>query len=171
MHKLRWTGKSAGYNWRNTLSDFAAVSGVLAGFSVTFIALILAGSVADTEIFGSNITFGQLASLLFGFSAGLFVCSTEFFLHAKEFDIFSVPERYIDLLKDDCKMRNQVWTNFEDKQTNACRSHERKGRMSYNIAVFVVFFGLFFALAPYNLAISVIVAGFGITLELIQLTR
>jgi hypothetical protein len=41
---------SRGYNWRNTLTDFASVSGVLAGFCVAFIGLILGWSIADIKI-------------------------------------------------------------------------------------------------------------------------
>nr|MDO8080821.1 hypothetical protein [Candidatus Freyarchaeota archaeon] len=71
---------STGYNWRVTLTHFASISGVLAGFCVAFIALILGGRIADIEIYYSGLTFGQIAVLLFGISTGLFISAAELFL-------------------------------------------------------------------------------------------
>jgi len=162
---------STGYNWRNTLTQFARISGVLAGFCVTFIALILSGRVADVDICTSEVTFGQVAVLLFGVSAGLFICAAELFLYAKEFDVFSIPDPYRKLLKEDCEQKKKDWADFEDKQTAQCRRNERLGRRCYNSAIFVVFGGLFFVIAPYNLLIALVVSGLGILLELWQISR
>jgi len=68
-----------GYNWRKTLIHFASISGILAGFCVTFIAFILGGPVADIEICTSGVSFGQVAVLLFGISTGLFIYASELF--------------------------------------------------------------------------------------------
>jgi|YelNatPaOPRAMG01_1025707.scaffolds.fasta_scaffold57400_3 dolichol kinase len=160
-----------GYNWRNTLTDFAAISGVLAGFCIAFIALILGGPVADTEIFSSGVTFGRVAVLLFGISTGLFICAAELFLYAKEFDVFSVPESYRKLLKEDCELKKKDWAKFEDEQTEQCRRNEKLGRRCYNSAIFAMFGGLFFAIAPYNHPIAIIVSGLGIMLESWQILR
>jgi len=160
-----------GYNWRNTLTDFAATSGILAGFCITFIALILGGPVADTEIGRSGVTFGRVAVLLFGISTGLFICAAELFLYAKEFDIFSVPEAYRKLLKEDCELKKKDWAKFEDEQTEKCRRNEKLGRRCYNSAIFAMFGGLFFAIAPYDLPIAIIVSGLGIMLESWQMLR
>jgi len=35
------TPENIGFNWRNTLSDFASIAGILAGFCVAFIGIIL----------------------------------------------------------------------------------------------------------------------------------
>jgi hypothetical protein len=162
---------SMGYNWRNTLTHFASISGALAGFCVTFIALILGGKVADIEICNSQLTFGQIAVLLFGISTGLFICATELFLLAKEFDVFSIPDPYRKLLKDDCKQKSEDWADFEDKQTKRCRGNEKLGRRCYNFAIFTIFVGLFFAIVPYNLGIASSVSGLGILLESWQILR
>lgn len=162
---------STGYNWRNTLADFASISGVLAGFSVAFIALILGGPVADVGICTSGVTFGQAAVLLFGISAGLFISATELFLHAKGFDVFGIPEPYLKLLKEDCELKKKDWTEFEDEQTRHCRHNEQLGRRCYNVAIFIIFGGLFFAIAPYSLPIASLVSGFGMMLESWQLLR
>jgi dolichol kinase len=160
-----------GYNWRGTLTDFASIAGVLAGFCVTFIALILGGPVADIKICTSDVTFGQVAVLLFGISTGLFVCAAELFLLAKEHDVFGIPYSYRKLLKEDCEQKKKDWSVFEDEQTKQCRHNERLGRRCYNAAIFILFGGLFFAIAPYNLLIAVVVSGFGITLETWQIIR
>lgn len=160
-----------GYNWRNTLTHFASISGVLAGFCVTFVALILGGPVADIEICTSGVTFGQIAVLIFGISAGLFICATELFLYAKEFDVFSIPDTYRQLLKAGCELEKKEWAEFEDDHTKRCRHNERLGRKCYNLATFTIFIGLFFAVVPYNLPIAIIVSGLGISLESWQILR
>lgn len=160
-----------GYNWRNTLTDFAAIAGILSGFCITFVVLILSGAVADAEIYASGVTFGRVAVLLFGISTGLFICAAELFLHAKEFDIFSIPEPYREILKEDCKQKNKNWIDFENEQTEKCRRNEKLGRMCYNLAIFLCFAGLFFAIAPYNILIAIIVSGLGIMLEAWQIFK
>jgi len=62
------------YNWRNTLRDFARISGVLAGFCVAFIGLVLGWSLASERLFG-NITFGNI----------------KLFLYNSEFIAFNLP--------------------------------------------------------------------------------
>lgn len=165
-----------GYNWRNTLTHFAAVSGVLAGFCVTFIALILGGPVADIEIYIGEVyiggvTFGQVAVLFFGVSAGLFICAAELLLHAKGFDVFGIPEPYRELLKKGCELEKKDWAEFEDEQTAQCRHIELSGRRCYNTAIFIIFGGLFFAIAPYNLLIAAVVSSLAILLESWQILR
>ena len=167
---------STGYNWRKTLTHFAAISGVLAGFSVTFIALILGGPVANIRIsFGGvyigELTFGHVAVLSFGVSAGLFICAAELFLCATEFDVFSIPDPYRELLKEGCKFEKKDWTQFEDEQTKQCRYNELLGRRCYNFAIFILFLGLFFVITPYNFLIALLVSGLGILLETWQMHR
>jgi hypothetical protein len=161
---------STGYNWRNTLTNFASISGVLAGFCVAFIGIVLGWEVANAPIY-REITFGHVAVLLFGISTGLFICSAELFLHAKEYDVFSIPEPYRKLLKEDKEQRKEDWAEFEDEQTKQCRRSERLGRYCYNIAIFLIFIGLLFVIAPYNIAIAIIVSGLGILLEIWQVVR
>jgi uncharacterized membrane protein len=160
-----------GYNWRNTLTDFAHISGILAGFCITFVVLILGGTVADTEICTSGVTFGRVATLLFGMSTGLFICAAELFLYAKEFDVFSISESYRKLLREDCELKKKDWAEFENEQTEKCRRNEKLGRVCYNVAIFVMFGGLFFAITPYDLLIAVIVFVLGIMLESWQIFR
>jgi len=160
---------STGYNWRGVLTHFAAISGVLAGFCITFIALVLSGRVGDIEIGAIGFTFGQITVLFLGIASGLFIYGAELFLHAKEFDVFSIPKSYRKQLQDYCKQEEKDWAAFEDEQTNQCRRSERIGRHCYNFAVFAMFIGLIFIIAPYNIAIAVVVGGLGILLELWQM--
>jgi len=162
--------KSTGYNWRDTLPHFSRTSGVFAGFCVTFIALILGGKIADS-IFIYTVTFGQLAILFFGIASGLFICAAELFLRAKEYDIYSIPEPYIDLLKEDREEKRINWKEFEDEQTTQCRNYEGLGRKCYNCAIFIIFVGLFLTIMSYNLIIAITVSGFGIILELWQIKK
>jgi len=165
-----------GYDWRETLVHFARISSVLAGFCVTFVALILGGRIADYEIYtseswSSGVTFGQSAILLFGIAAGLFICSAELFLLAKEYDVFSIPEPYRKLLKEDCKQKDIDWSEFEEEQTDRCKRNEQLGRIFYNSAIFVLFGGLFLAIVPYNALIAIVVSSLGIVLEVWQILR
>lgn len=159
-----------GYNWRNTLSDYAGISGVLAGFCVTFIALILTLPVANTKIVGFDslhfsITFGQTGVLFFGLSTALFISAAEYFLNAKNYDVYTIPDLYTDNLKKDCKKNGITWDKFVDEQIDSCRSNETLGKIYYNIALIIIFIGLFFVIFPYNLVVAIIVSGFGLAIE------
>lgn len=158
-----------GYNWRNTLSEMISISGVLAGFSISFIAFILGGSIADVEIMNNGITFGQTAVLFSGISTSLFICASEFFSTAISFDVFNIPEPYRELLKNDCKRRNEEWADFEDEQMIKCRKNEKWGRICYNIGIIFIFGCLFFVIFPYNFLIAIITTGLGLFLELWQI--
>lgn len=126
---------------------------------------------ADVPIGSSTIRFGQVAVLFFGISTSLFIAASQFFLLAKDFDVFSIPPRYIDLLKDDCAIKKKNWIKFEDEQTKNCRIEEQKGRKFYNFAIFMMFGGLFFSIVTYNNIIAFLVAGLGIALEIWQMRR
>lgn len=159
----------SGYNWRTTLVEFTRLAGVLSGFCATFIALILGGRIADVAINNSAVTFGQISVLFFGISCALLISAAEFFIKAKDFDVFSIPERYKELLKADCKLKGQKWDDFEDAQTNRCRANEKLGRHCYNLGIFGIFIGLISAIVSYNTAIGIIVGGSGILFQILQM--
>lgn len=152
-------------NWKNTLTHYASISGVLAGFCVTFIALILSGAIADTYIF-SRLTYGQCSILLFGISASFFICASELFLTAKECDFYDVSKGYIELFK--IIFNCNGWSKFKDKCEVHCTTYMNYGRWLYNLAIFVIFFGLLFVIFPYNWYVAFLVWGLGISLELLQ---
>jgi hypothetical protein len=149
-----------GYNWRTTLSEFSRTSSVLAGFCITFMALIIS-RLADIE----PTSFSQVSLLFFGISVVLFITATQLFLQAKDFDVFSIPESYKKLLQEDCKMKNKDWGAFEDEQTLQCRKKEKMGRYSYNLAFILTFFGLGFSLVLINVVFAVIVTSLGVGFE------
>lgn len=156
---------SRGYNWRNTLTDFASVSGVLAGFCVAFIGLTLGWSIADIEIY-QQVTFGNVAVLFFGIATALFVSASELFLHSKGFDVFDLTKDYREWVQGGLQDKN--WDEIWKESTKMMRVNERYGRWCYNSAIFMLFLGLFFAIGPYHLVIAVAVSSFGIILELWQ---
>lgn len=159
--------KMTGYNWRSTISDHAAISGVLAGFSVSLIGLIIGGAIADIIIHYINVTFGQLAVLFFGLATGLFVAASELFLYAKSYDIYDIPEDYYHKIEK----AEDVERDWEEKYTSRSRKAFNHGRLCFNSAVFIMFIGLFFVITPYNLYIGLIVSGFGLVLEIWQMFR
>ena len=157
-----------GYNWRNTLTDYAAISGVLAGFSITFIALILGGTFQDITFFG--LSFGLLSVLLFGCAATFFISAAELFLTAKTYYIFDIPEVYYKELIDHLsKKLNRTEKNTKKEQLDKCRHYEKYGRILYNTSIFLLSVGLFFIIAPYNIIIAIIVFCLGILLQLYQI--
>lgn len=131
----------------------------------------MGGRVADTRIGTTSITFGQISVLFFGIAASLLIEASQYFLHSKEYDVFSIPQRYTELLKDDCEIRKKEWNEFEDEQTRLCKAKEELGRKLYNYALFSMFFGLFSAIVPYNVLIAAIVSGLGIAFEIEQILR
>lgn len=90
---------------------------------------------------------------------------------ANDFDVFSIPESYRELLKANCKSKKEDWTKFEDRQTKKCRQNEQIGRAFYNSAIFMIFLGLFFAIIPYSATVAFVVSAAGIILESWQLVR
>lgn len=159
---------STGYNWIDTLVHFASISGILAGFSVTFIALILGGQVADVDICTTGITFGQISVLLFGISTGLFICSSQRFIHAQEFNLWDLPSEYVRFLKEKLKEQEKEWDSYLLESDAKCRRYEKEGRITYNLAIVVMLGGLFLAIAPYNVVIALFVTGLGYLLEMYQ---
>lgn len=160
---------SAGHNWGDVLTDFAAISGILAGFSVTFIALIMGGQVADVEICTSGVTFGQISVLLFGTSSMLLIFASQRFLHAHEFNAWDLPDEYIRLCLGDMKTaRPKEWDALLLKGDASSRKYEREGRYSYDLAIFLMIGGLFFMIIPYSMVIAILVFVLGIILEVIQ---
>jgi hypothetical protein len=105
--------------------------------------------------------------LLFGVSTALFIAAAEYFLEAKEFDIYSIPDRYLHLFEEE-DADKEKWKKRQDLQTTSLRRREKRGRVFYDIAIFAVFIGLWFAIAPYSIVIAFIVAGVGIVLEMSQ---
>jgi dolichol kinase len=156
---------SRGYNWRNTLVDFASISGTLAGFCIAFIGLILGWSIADVQIY-QGITFGNLATLFFGLATSLFIVAAEFFLHAKNFDVFDLTNDYRDWLKSGFPDKN--WDTIWIESSKKARANESYARWCYNFAIFLLFIGLFFAIFSYNYYIAIIVSAIGLVFEIWQ---
>lgn len=86
-------------NWIASLVHFASISGVLAGFCITFIALVLGGQVADVDICTMGVTFGQISVLLFGTSTVFFIAAAQRFLHARETHTWDLPNDYKRFVK------------------------------------------------------------------------
>ena len=157
-----------GYNWRNTLSDFASIAGILAGFCVAFIGIILSRSVADTQIYNISLTYGEVAIFFMGVSAALFITASQLFLRAKESDMWNLPEKYEQYLKKGFKKEGKSWKKIREENLDNMLKMRKNGRRFYNPAIIVMFLGLGFLIASYNHVIAIIVAGLGILLEVWQ---
>lgn len=153
----------SGYNWRDVLADYSAVSGVLAGFTLTFVVFILAWSLADHPLF-SFISWGHVGILLNGISSALFITASEFFLVSKEHNVWALPDKYEKFLSKGFK----DWKNRREENITRCLQYEERGRHCYNAGIVLIFGAVFFVIGPYNLTIAFIVSGLGIGLELYQ---
>jgi hypothetical protein len=165
----------SGYNWRNALADYAATSGVLAGFTLTLVVFILGWSIANTPVgwgFATlwGITWGSIAVLLNGIASALFVTASEFFLHAKDFDVWSLPDKYREWLDTNFGKEGKDWEKIRADNLAKCDLHNDRGTKCYNAAIFLMFFAVFFVIAPYHILVAFAVAGSGIALEVYQLT-
>ena len=156
---------SSHYNWRNTLRDFARNSGLLAGFCVTFIGIVLGWSLADEILFG-DMTFGNISVLFLGFSAVLFISAYELLLHAKNYDVFEWSKDYRAWLLEGMPEKN--WEKIMDESNRKIRVLYRYGALCYNVAIFMLYVGLFLTLAPYNPIIALPIFILGITIQLFQ---
>ena len=156
---------SEGYNWRNTLKDFASISGVLAGFCVTLIGIVLGWSLGNTRLFG-NITYGNISILFFGLSAVLFISASEFLLHSKKYDIFDCPEEYRKWLEKGIPEKD--WEKIYIDSNKRIKILYKYGRDCYNTAISMLYLGLFFVIAPYSLFIAFLVSILGLAFQLFQ---
>ena len=161
------TPRRIGYNWRNTLSDFASIAGIFSGFCVALIGIVLGWSVADTPIFGV-VTWGNVSVLLIGISAALFITASQLFLTAKDSNVWDLPKEYNQSLRKNFKSQGEDWEKIRERNLKYCSRFEHYGRKFYNFALFFTFLGLWFIIGPYNLLIATIVSGLGIGLEIWQ---
>lgn len=153
------------YNWRNTLRDYARISGVLAGFCVAFIGLVLGWSLASERLFG-NITFRDMSILFLGFSTVLFISAYELFLHSKNYDIFEWSKDYRDWLMNGMPGKN--WDEILKESNRKIKILYKHGALCYNVAIFMLYLGLFFTLIPYNLFIASLILILGMALQSFQ---
>jgi hypothetical protein len=156
------------YNWRNTLGDYASICGVLAGFCVALIGVVFAGSLASKTLF-SNLSYGQLSVLFLGITAVLFISSAELLLQGKARDIFGCPNEYFEWLRTiyDENQIAKIKTAANDELTE----NYQLAKKFYNSAIILLYFGLLFLIAPYNLIIAAIVFLVGFGFEVWQLTK
>jgi hypothetical protein len=156
---------TTGYNWRNTLSDFATTAGVLAGFAITLMTLVLTTDAAARPLY-LGLRWGDVAVCLSGLSSVAFVGTSEFLLKAKEFNLYDVPEAYLkelEGLKD--------WEKIQADSVDKSRAHRLYAQRSYNVAIILLFGSLFFVIGPYDLIVAAIVGGVGVGFELFQVFR
>jgi hypothetical protein len=156
----------SGYNWRDTLGDFAALSGVLAGFTLALVVFILGWSIADQPLY-SGITYGHVGVLLNGISSALFIAASEFLLMSKEHNVWALPDKYEEHLNEIFR----DWGKIKTENLDRCLHYERRGRYCYNLGIYLIFVALLFVIGPYNLLIGLVVSGLGIGLEIYQMTH
>jgi len=149
------------------LVDFAAISGVLAGFCITLVVFILGWSVANTPLF-CGTTWGNVGVLLTGVSSALFIAASEFFLGSKEFDVWTLPQKHESFLEKGFKNEGTDWEKIRQDHLKNCSTYEGRGRFCYNTGIILLFIGLWFIVGPYNVIVATIVSGLGIGLQLYQ---
>jgi hypothetical protein len=172
--KRRYPGgvTTTGYNIINTFTDRIAAAGVLAGFSIAVVALIVAVT-GSTPTIVDGLHFKDLSSALVGLAAVLFIASMEFFLNAKENNVWDLPQKYQDAVA--AALGDRVPTDklpdLFNAMNDALVASERYGRYAYNVAIFLLFIGIFFVLYPVSWLAAVIVLVSGLFLELWQAVR
>lgn len=142
----------------------------MAGFCFALIVFILGWSVASSTI-GYGVTWAQLGVLLTGIASALFVASSEYFLMAKSSDVWSLPDRFEESLRAGFRDEGGDWDKIKDAMDDKCKIYVKRGRKCYNGGVFLIFIGLWFVIAPYNIFISSIVVAMGLGLEIYELYR
>jgi hypothetical protein len=161
-----------GYNWRNALSDATAVSGILAGFAIAFIGLILQ---SQKDLLLGSLTYGNwilivytnhLGLLIAGSAAALFITSLEMSLMAKTFDIWEIPKEYSDFLRKGFKKK---WSDVCHEQDALCKKYDNLSRHAYNAAVFSIFAAMGLTVAPYNSSVGLVITLMGWVAEFIQI--
>ena len=99
-----------GENWKQTLSDFAGISNVLAGFSITLIILLYKNNSNSV-----NLDTNTVAILLFGLTTIFFIFASQVFLRAKEYHILNINKIEIEKIKKD--YNDEEWYVFLETQS------------------------------------------------------
>src|SRR5438093_9593423 len=146
------------YNWRETTPLYASISGVLAGFSITFIVFLLREDESTQQI-AYGISWVSLSALMVGASAVLFIQASQYFLTAKDHDVCGMPEDKRANLSEEAK-RVELTKNLKNVMLG--------GRL-YNVGRFTLFLGVAFALSPFFPLVAVLVGAGGIGFELYQI--
>jgi tetrahydromethanopterin S-methyltransferase subunit E len=157
-----------GFNWQGTLADYAQTSGVLAGFCLALIVFVLGWNVANAPLC-DGITYGQISVCLIGIALGLYVAATEFFLTAKGFDLWTLPDEYRKTLIKKSRVGDMQWLEARETIDGFSRTYNAYGTICYNVAMFLVFFGMLFIVAPFSLTIASLITAFGVGLEILQI--
>ena len=109
--------------------------------------------------------------LLNGIAGSLFIASSELFISAKQFDVWSISDSLEKYLDENFKKKGQDWAQIKKEMWPKCGVYERRGRLIYDSALIVLFLALGFIIGPYNLPIAVVTSSLGIGLELYQTLR
>lgn len=156
---------TTGYNVINTFTDRCAAAGVLAGFSIAVAAIIVAVT-GSTPSIAADLHFKDLSSALIGLAGVLFIASMEFFLRAKENNAWDLAQKYQHAIWTE--LGSQEFRRRFDQMGQALVASERYGRNAYNLAIVLLFVGMFFVLYPVSPPAAFVVSGGGLLLQLIQ---
>jgi hypothetical protein len=160
-----------GYGWRFTLSDFASLSGVFAGFSIAFIILLVGLERAKATVCLSPcacVPVADLGILLMGVAAALFVAASQFFLQAKACDLRTVPKEYVDFLSKDLSKDKITFEAAALHNDNVIRYYEKRGSYCYNSGVLLMLVGFGLVVISYNVFAGLIVLCVAVSLEIYQ---
>lgn len=157
------------YNWVAASIRYAQIAATFAGFSITFIVLILGGNLNDFNI-SPSLSLNQIAILLFGISSGFFIFSSQRFLLTQQYDLWMLSEDYKNSIKEKEEIKTALqWKDFLIKNDNYCRKYEKQGRYAYNTAIIIMIFGLFAVIWSYNFIIAAFILGISLLLEIYQI--
>jgi len=152
----------SGHNWRSTIQDSTSVSGVLAGFAIAFVGLILQ---SHKDLNALGISANSVGLLLSGLSAALFIGSLELSLVAKRYDVWSLPKDYEAFLQ----RTQKDWSETRMREDMLCMKYADLGRRLYNIAVFAIFLAIGLTILPYSLLVGVSTTAIGWIVEFAQM--
>ena len=138
----------------------------MAGLSIAFITIIVSTSVANATLY-APVRWGDVAIALLGLSSVFYVAAADFFLRAKEFNLYDLPDEY----RKHLEAKTIDWGTLLKQSDDSMRKHEGYGRQSYNAALLLMFTGLLFVIGPYNLVVAIIVSGSGWLYEAFQAFR
>ncbi len=168
--------ENGSHNWIKALPTFAQIAGILAGFCITFVALIIQNKSSGIDLCAITISSNGVAALLLGTSAVLFIFAMQQFMRAYECNLWDLPSAYVDYIKkipddNDGNAKDaskQSENNFEKKATESYTysfKEESVGRQAYNFALIFMFLGLGMAIISFSIIIGSFIAILGIITE------
>jgi hypothetical protein len=85
--------------------------------------------------------------------------------HLSHLNVWDLPEDRLKTLQEINKLSKDQWKKVRTVIDDECSAYNELGRKFYNAAMFLIFLGIGFVIAPFSFAVALVVGTLGIVLQ------